>query len=439
MNTKGRFGAISLSVCAAMFSLGVAASDANPYASAAELGLQQGFPPAPEAQVTKDNALLFAPYNRWSYQNMRMFYPSANIENPTTASVIEKSIDSGLDKLSIQKGESEQMVDMQTYLRETYTDALVVVKGDKLVYENYQNGMGPNKAHQMMSVTKSFAGLLALMAQSEGKLNEDKPVTDYLPELKGTAFDDASLRHVMDMTNSMSFSEVYDDPNSDIVQYATVLGWFSEMEGVDYSNSLYEYLKTLKKDPELKHGEVMEYSTPKTDVINWITNRVNDKPFQQDMAERLWAKLGTQGENYALLDKTGVLVAGGGLNASPMDLARFGMMMVNKGQFQGEQVVAPEIINDIADGASKQAMAKGSSAYGIYAGGDWSYRAQWWVRHTEGKEAIMAIGIHGQWIYLDLEREVAIIKQSSQPESSTNYYDEYTINGFDAIVKHLSE
>jgi hypothetical protein len=68
---------------------------------------------------------------------------------------------------------------------------------------------------------------------------------------------------------------------------------------------------------------------------------------------------------------------------------------------------------------------------------DWSYRALWWVRHTPGKEAFMACGIHGQWIYVDVERRIAIIKQSSQPMSATDYQTAYDILGFEAIVALL--
>lgn len=71
------------------------------------------------------------------------------------------------------------------------------------------------------------------------------------------------------------------------------------------------------------------------------------------------------------------------------------------------------------------------------ANGDWSYRGQWWVRHTPGKEAFTAIGIHGQWIYIDVTRNIAIVKQSSQPTSATDYQTAYDILGFDVIIDHL--
>lgn len=409
------------------------------YASAADLGLMVGFPPPPDRRVTRANALMTPPYNRWSYQNMRTLYPTAGIKAADQAVHVQRAIDPAIAELQVRRGESDQDVDWATYLRETYTDALVVVHGDRIVYETYDNGMTADQPHQMMSVTKSFAGLFGLLAVSEGQADEDGLVTEHIPELKTAgAFAGATFRHVLDMTNSMDFSEDYADPESDIVHYGTVLGLMEPVPGRTYANSIYEYLPTLDKDPAHKHGEVFHYQTPKTDVVNWVTNRATGRSFQDDMYDRLWAKLGTDGETYVLLDKNGTLFAGGGLNASPNNLARFALMMINEGQFVGQQVVSLAVIQKLSDGASTDAFSKGPEAKGVMGNGEWSYGAQWWVRHTLGKEAFTAIGIHGQWIYLDVTRKVAIVKQSSQPVSAVNFYDEYNINAFDAVIRHLA-
>jgi CubicO group peptidase (beta-lactamase class C family) len=85
------------------------------------------------------------------------------------------------------------------------------------------------------------------------------------------------------------------------------------------------------------------------------------------------------------------------------------------------------------------AFANGPDSDGVvHAKGERSYRAQWWVKHTKGMEASMAIGIHGQWIHLDVERGIAIVEQSSQPVSKDEYLNSYDLNAFDAIVRHVS-
>ncbi len=414
---------------------------AEDYSTAAELKLMEGFPPPPDKQVTKANALQTPPFNRWSYLHMRNIYPSAPIPAADKTIAIDKTIDWSLDELKIKEPGTGKTTDMATFMKKTYTDALVVIRGNNIVYEKFFNGMYPNQPHQMMSVTKSFGGLLGLMAVKDGKLKEEDPVTKYVPELKKAgAFADATFGQVLDMTNSMDFTEDYADPKSGIRTYGAVLGWTAKVEGVEYPDSLYEYLVTLDIDKKHKHGEIFHYQTPKTDVVNWVTNRLNNQSFQDAMYEKLWSKLGTEGETYVLLDNNGTLVAGGGLNASPYNLSRFAIMMLNNGKFNGRQVVQPAVIEKLAKGGDIKAFDNGpdSDDY-VHAKGEWSYRGQWWVKHTKGEEAFMAIGIHGQWIYLDVERDIAIVKQSSQNKSKDDYLNKYDLNAFSAIVNYLSK
>ncbi len=344
----------------------------NKYATAEELKLMQGFPPPADKRVNRSNALMSPPYNRWAYLNMRTLYPTAGIAAAEKAVNIDRKIDENISKLKIENPETGEKYDFERYLKETYSDAFVVIHKDKIVYESYLNGMNADHPHQMMSCTKSFAGLFALLAVDEGKMNESDLVTSILPELKtGGAFDGATVKQVLNMTNSMDFSEDYADPESGIVHYATVLGFMAPQEGKEYAN--------------------------------------------------------------------GTLFAGGGLNATPNNLARFGMMMINDGKFNGQQVVSPEVIQKLAKGGNVDAFSNGPISSGPMKNKDWSYRAQWWVRHTPGKEAFSAIGINGQWIYIDIKRDVVIIKQSSQPVSSSEFFDGFNFNAFDIIIEHLTK
>ncbi len=432
------FCAITVGFGAAIATSSAAAAE-NEFATHAELGLMQGFPPPADKRVDKTNALFGVPYNRWSYQNMRSLYPTANIPTASQPVTIDRKIDGGIDSLTVKR-ENGKIADMPTWLRESFTDSLVVIQGDTIVWEQYLNGMNPDAAHQMMSVTKSFAGLFGLMAVSDGLLSEDDPVTKYVPELKVSGgFGQATFRHALDMTASVGFSEDYADPESGITQYTKVLGFLEAPAEEIPANSIYEYLATLPTEEGHENGDIFHYQTPKTDVVNWVTNRATGVSFQENMSKTLWSKLGTDGETYVLLDRNGTLFAGGGLNATPNDLARFAVMMLNNGKFNGQQVVEPAVIKQLSDGANIDAFTNGPASAGVMGDGDWSYRAQWWVRHTKGHEAFSAVGVNGQWIYLDVERKIAIIKQSSQPEASANKYDEFNINAFDAIIGYLTQ
>lgn len=418
----------------------LSATDNNPYATADELGLMEGFPPAPDKQVTKENALLTPPFNRWSYQHMRMIYPSAPIGSAQYPVHLDRRINGSIDAVDVKHPETGEMLSMADALEQSFTDAILVIQENKVVYERYFNGMHADQPHQMMSVTKSFGGLLGLMAVEAGKLSEDDPITEYVPELKESgAFGGATFGQVLDMTNSMDFTEDYADPQSGVRKYGATLGWTEPLPDIEYESNLYDYLVTLPIDEDHAHGEIFHYQTPKTDVVNWVTNRVNGQSFQDAMYEQLWSKLGTEGETYVLLDKNATLVAGGGLNATPNNLARFATMMINDGVFNGQQVVAKSIIEKLAAGGDIDAFANGPDVDSNHPGGEWSYRAQWWVKHTPGKEAFTAIGIHGQWIYLDVNNDIAIVKLSSQPASNGDPYDGLHLNTFYAIIAHLVE
>jgi CubicO group peptidase (beta-lactamase class C family) len=131
------------------------------------------------------------------------------------------------------------------------------VTRDRIVYETYLNGMTPNLPHQMMSVTKSFAGLFGLMAVAAGQLSEDDPVTTLVPELSAsTAFANATFGHTLDMVNSMDFTEDYADPGSGIVRYGQTLGWLQAPADELPADNLYDFLVTLPKDPDVEHGKV---------------------------------------------------------------------------------------------------------------------------------------------------------------------------------------
>jgi CubicO group peptidase (beta-lactamase class C family) len=409
----------------------------DPYATAQDLGLMVGFPPPPGKRVDRSNALMMGPYNRWAYLHMRTIYPSAPVRNGSAVRPIGVDIDSAITDLTVPRPDGS-VADFPAFLRETYTDSLLVMTADRLVYEHYSNGMHAGQPHQMMSVTKSFAGLFALIAAADGLLDEKQPVVEVVPELAdSSAFAGATVGQVMDMVNSMDFSEDYADPSSGITRYGQAIGWLDAPAG-NATGGLYDFLITLTKDPAHEHGEIFRYQTPKTDVVNWITNRVTGKAFQDQLSDVLWSELGTEAETYVLLDRHGTLVAGGGLNAGPRDLARFAMVMLNDGALDGRQLVPAAVIDTLDAGGSREAFSRGPQAVGAWGGGDWSYRAQWWIRHTPQREAITAIGVHGQWIYLDRRRGIAIVKQSSQPVSSDPCTDQFILNAFDTVIDHLS-
>ncbi|MGI9520005.1 MAG: serine hydrolase [Hyphomicrobiaceae bacterium] len=151
--------------------------------------------------------------------------------------------------MRVKHPQDDAMIDMATFLEQTNTDAFVFVRGDTIVHKKFFNGMHANHRHRMMSVTKSFSGLLGLMAVDDGKLKDEAPVVQYVPELKkATAFAYAAFGQVLDMTNSMNFTEDYADPRSGIRRYGAVIGWTPRVPDIQYEANLYDNLCALPID-----------------------------------------------------------------------------------------------------------------------------------------------------------------------------------------------
>jgi hypothetical protein len=166
----------------------------------------QGFPPPPDKRVNRSNAFMAAPYNRWSYQHMRTVFPSAPVRTSDTVRPLNVDIDPGISRVAVPRTDGSA-ADFPAFLRETYTDSFLVLTPERLVYEHYANGMHATQPHQMMSCTKSFAGLFALMAVADGLLDEHTRVTDVVPELAAaSAFAEATVGQVVH-TGGQAFSQ----------------------------------------------------------------------------------------------------------------------------------------------------------------------------------------------------------------------------------------
>jgi CubicO group peptidase (beta-lactamase class C family) len=402
-----------------------------------DLNLMQGFPPPPNKRVTRLNGLWVPPFNRWAYQHMRELWPTAAVRPAAEAVPVPKRIDGRIETSQITRPDGTS-ADFETFLRQTFTDSLVVIKGGAVVYERYLNGMTADTPHIMFSCTKSFVGLLALMAIEEGLVSETTPIVQILPELAGSGFSGATFGQVMDMTTAIRFNEDYADPAAEIHDYAAILGAGTKADGA-VEHDLYSYVQTLGAEPGRQHGTVFDYRTPQTDVLNWAVSRLTGRSFIGALEDRIWSQIGTGGEACVMLDPTGIIFAGGGLNATAPDLTRFAVMALAGGQFGGRQVVPASVFDEVAKGGSTEAFERGPSAGINGEPGHWSYRAQWWVRNVPGREAFLALGVNGQMIYVDRTRNVAVVKQSSWPEADTDYFYNYTLSGVDAMIRQIAD
>lgn len=404
------------------------AADSDPV----KLGWMVGSPPPADRLIRfADGSYLRFPQTRWSFTHIRHFVSTSGVwRGDGAVSALPRAERGDIDALTFTPlGRSDTMTWAQS-LEANYTDAIVVLHKGRIVYERYFGVTQPRSNHIAMSVTKSFIGTLGAMLVAEGRLDERAPVTKYVPELANTAYGDATVRDVMDMTVGVKYSENYADRQAEIWSHSRAGGILPRPPGYEGPTSFYGFLETLQKEGE--HGQAFAYKTVNTDVLGWVIRRVTGKSLGQLLSERFWQPLGVERDAYFIVDSEGTEFAGGGFNPTLRDMARFGEMMRLEGRFNGKQIVAKAVVDDIRRGADKAEFAK--AGYTLLPG--WSYRNMWWVTHNE-HGAYTARGIHGQVIYIDPVAEMVIARFGSHPVASNASFDPTSLPAFHALAKHL--
>lgn len=409
--------------CALVAATALQAAEVPP--TAAELGLMTGSPVAPEKLVTALN-FIEPPYNRWAFQHIRELFPTRAVA-PAARSweLPRRPLD--ITAVSVDLGDGRRTT-VADWLASAYTDGFIVLDRGVIVHEQYENGQEPGTPHLMFSVTKSVTGTLMLMLMEQGLVDATKPVADYLPELRDTAFGDASVQQVMDMTNSIAYDETYDDPESDIAAFIAAMYLGGE--------GLYAHLQSLSaKAPDFDHGEAFHYVTPDPEVLGWIIRRVTGMELAEALQAMLWSRLGTEFEASYWVDPLGIEMAGGGLSMSLRDAARFGQMILDDGVADGERVLSGAIAQRIRTHRNQDVFSRyyQDDWYGQVATG---YHDQWW--DYAGVDAVVALGIHGQFIYVNSQHDVVIVKQSSDPEAENERVDSETPRVMHAIAAYLA-
>jgi CubicO group peptidase (beta-lactamase class C family) len=268
------------------------------------------------------------------------------------------------------------------------------------------------------------------MLAAEGVVDPSAPVTRYLPEMQATAYGDATVRQVMDMTIGVKYSETYTDPNAEVWAYSRAGGMLPAGPNYTGPRTFYEFLVTLNKEGE--HGNAFAYKTVNTEVLAWILRRASGKSLAALTSERIWSKLGAEHDAYFSVDSIGTESGGGGLSTSLRDLARFGEMMRQGGMYNGRQIVPKAVVDDIRRGADKGNFAK--AGYATLPG--FSYRNMWWVSHND-HGAFSARGIHGQLVWIDPKAEMVIARYASNPRASNVLIDPTSLPAYAAVADFL--
>lgn len=392
--------------------------------------IMQGFPPPADKTVRFiDGSSSKFPGTRWAFSHIRELVPTANVSRGEGAVAALPRAMRDLDKIPVTTMDGQHITfgDMPAL---TYTDGLLVLHKGKIIYEKYFGAGDANKPHIAFSVTKSFVGTLAAVLVAQGKLDPDAQVIKYVPELKDSAYGDATVREVMDMTIGVKYSENYADPKAEVFDYARAGGMFPLPPNYNGPRTFFEFLVKLQKEGE--HGKAFAYKTPNAEVLAWIVKRASGQSMADLLSQQIWQKLGAEHDAYFMVDSIGTESGGGGLNTTLRDLARFGEMIRNKGKFNGHQIIPEAAAAEVAKGGDKAKFA----VAGYKTLPNWSYHDMWW--HTDNENgAFEARGIYGQAIYIDPKAEMVIVRYASHPYAGNAANDPVTLPAFYALAKEL--
>lgn len=309
--------------------------------------------------------------------------------------------------LPLPAGKPLDIPGIEAYMREQNTAGLVILQDGKIRFERYGLGFDAAGRWTSFSVAKSFTSTLVGAALQDGHIKslEDK-VSRYIPGLRGSAYDEVSVRQLLTMSSGVRWNEDYEDPQADVAQFNNA----TPDEGLDATVS---YLRKLPRAHP--PGEVWNYNTGETNLIGVLVSSATGKPLAQYLQERIWHPAGMEASATWLLGRTGHEIAGCCIQAATRDFARFGLFVLANGVAGGKPVVPPDWF---AQATRKQKdIGKPGRGYGF----------QWWT-YDDG--AVAAQGIFGQGIYIDPQRRLVVASNSNwtraslgpEPEAREDFY-----------------
>ncbi|MGK7919791.1 MAG: serine hydrolase domain-containing protein [Trichodesmium sp.] len=318
------------------------------------------------------------------------------------------------------QGETRKMVD---FLQRTGNTGILIVKDDFIIYEKYSQGYTKFDKKTSWSVAKCFISALIGIAISEGYIeNINDPITQYMPELKESGYNNVPIKHILQMSSGIKFSEAYEDKKSDINELLYKLFLYMQpMEKV-----------ILNYPSKFPSGDDFEYVSLNTQILGLLLRRVTRQDIVSYLEKKLWQPMGAESDAYWLTDNYGTEVTFCGMNCTLRDYAKFGLVYLHNGYFNGQQIIPESWVKDstIPDSPHLQPGATDELYF------KWGYQYHWWI--PEGSTGdYCATGAWGQYIYINPEKNFVGVKTGSSNSILRSIDDVETIALFRAIADEL--
>jgi len=287
---------------------------------------------------------------------------------------------------------------VSTFLELTDTSALLVLVDGEIRFEQYYLTGGRHVNWLSMSVAKSFISTLIGVAVQDGLIDSiDSPITQYVPELIGSAYEGVAIVDVLEMSSGAAWNEDYADPESDVMRMARIMG---------IGGSLDEFTSSLKG--QRTPGTYNQYNSADTQALGMLLARATGNSVTEYMQEKLWTPLGAESDAYWMVDDHQVEMAFGGLNATARDYMKVGELFRNQGTWQGTEIINADWVY-ASTHSDKPHLQPGENPASDYPMG---YGYQWWLMDGDEGE-YSAIGVYNQFIYVNPTKNLVIVKLSA--------------------------
>lgn len=339
-----------------------------------------------------------------NFSNMTDLFDSVEIKPSGPASTfdrLEKTLPSSYQYNSENKG-------IEDFIEKTSTTALFVIKNNTINFEHYYQGTAATDHRISWSTAKSFLSALFGIAIEEGHIKSvEDAVTDYAPQLKGSGYDGVRIKDVLQMSSGIGFNEDYMDFNSDINRFGRMFALGGSQD---------ELAASLKN--QRQPGSYHHYVSLDTHVLGMVLRGATNQSIADYFNLKLWSKIQPEASALYSVDSHNEPSVLGGLNLRTRDFARFGQLYLNNGNWNGQQIVpakwversttpdAPHLIPGKRDNSSR------TLGYGF----------QWWIPERADQE-FLAIGVYGQYIYINQKLGVVIVKNSADRHFADNDYE----------------
>tara|TARA_R110001599_G_scaffold353462_1_gene592950 strand:- start:50747 stop:51970 length:1224 start_codon:yes stop_codon:yes gene_type:complete len=357
----------------------------------------------------------FPAHLAYSQRAMTAVWPTAIIAAPPEPQPLcYAPAELDLSQLTLSEPGSDRSLTAQQILdRRLYNDALLVMHRGKVIHESYRNGMMATDHHVNHSTTKSLTTLLLGLAISEGLVDPAAPITEYLRPLADLPnWAKISVQQALDMRTGLNYEEHYEDPDCVCWSYFRATGYYPPLP--ETSPGYIAWVRKNMRDATGEPGERFAYASPITNALGLVTAAVFGKSVPELLEEKIYRHIGAERDAWLNLDPSGVAVTEGQLSLCLRDFARWAALFMNEGRnLAGEQVVPSAFIRDIVTPREelRSAWQRGDYADLFPAG---QYRNQTYVIDAECSQIAM-LGIHGQFCFIDLNRELMMVGYGSYP------------------------